>query len=100
MAKSFTIKFTKPAYRHLEAFRRFDRNKILDEIKAQLTHNPDEETRNKKLLRDNPLADWEFRIQPFRVFYDIDQVSQSVRILAVGIKKREKLFVGGEEIVL
>ncbi|MCK4388736.1 MAG: type II toxin-antitoxin system RelE/ParE family toxin [Desulfobacterales bacterium] len=100
MVKSFTIKFTKPAYRHLEAFRRFDRNRILDEIKEQLTHNPDEETRNKKLLRDNPLADWELRIHPFRVFYDIDQVSQRVRILAVGVKKREKLFIGGEEIVL
>jgi hypothetical protein len=28
-----------------------------------------------------------------REFYDIDQVSQRIRILAVGIKKREKLSI-------
>jgi hypothetical protein len=35
---SFTIEFTKSAYRHLETFRRFDRNRILDSIKEQLTY--------------------------------------------------------------
>ncbi|MBS1259554.1 MAG: hypothetical protein MAG551_02626 [Candidatus Scalindua arabica] len=38
--KTYAIKFGKSAYRHLEAFRRFDRNKILDGIKDQLTYKP------------------------------------------------------------
>ncbi len=97
---SFTVKFTKPAYRHLKAFRRYDRNRILDGIKEQLIHKPQEETRNKKLLRQNPLADWELRIQPYRVFYDVDETQRVVRILAVGIKERNKLIIGGEEVTL
>lgn len=68
MGNAFTIDLTKTACRHLETFRRFDRNRILDAIKEQLTVRPAEETRNKKVLRDNPVADWELRIQPFRVF--------------------------------
>jgi len=100
MANSFRIEFKKPAYLHLEAFRRFDRNRILDEIKEQLTYNPDEETRNKKILRENPIADWELRIHPFRVFYETDPTSRRVRILAIGIKELDKLFIGGEEIML
>jgi hypothetical protein len=31
-----------------------------------------EETRNRKPLRDNPLADWELRVGRFRVFYEVD----------------------------
>jgi mRNA-degrading endonuclease RelE of RelBE toxin-antitoxin system len=100
MNKAFRIEFTKTAYLHLEAFRRFDRNRILDEIKEQLTHNPDKETRNKNMLRENPISDWELRIQPFRVFYETDPRSRRVRILAIGIKERDKLFIGGEEITL
>ena len=96
----YEIKFSKPAYGHLDAFRRFDRNRILDSIKDQLTYLPQEKTRNKKLLRENPLADWELRIDPYRVFYDIDENKRIVRILAIGIKEREKIIIGGEEIIL
>ncbi len=98
--KLYTIKFGKSAYRQLEAFRRFDRNKILDGIKDQLTHAPKEKTRNKKLLRENPLADWELRVGLYRIFYDIDETNKIVRILAIGIKDREKIIIEGEEIIL
>jgi hypothetical protein len=36
----------------------------------------------------------------FHVFYDIDQESRAVRILAIGEKRGQHLFVGGEEIEL
>lgn len=97
---SYEIKFSKPAYRHLETFRRFDRNRILDNIKKQLIYRPNEETRNKKLLRKNPMADWELRVDPYRVFYDIDETKSIVRILAIGIKDREKIIIDGEEIII
>lgn len=96
----FTIEFTKSAYRHLEVFKRFDRNKILDSIKEQLTYAPEEETRNKKFLRPNPLADWELRIGSYRVFYDIDETDKIVRILAVGRKEHNTLTIEGEEVIL
>lgn len=98
--KLYAIKFGKSAYRHLEALRRFDRNKILDGIKEQLTYAPKEKTRNKKLLRENPLADWELRVGLYRIFYDIDETNKIVRILAIGIKDRERIIIEGEEIIL
>ena len=57
-------------------------------------------SRNSKLLRDNPLADWELRIGKFRVFYDVDSDEPTVRIVAVGHKEHNTLFIGGEEIKL
>ncbi len=89
---------TRTAHRHLAAFRRYDRNRILDGIKDQLAHQPDQETRNKKELRDNPISDWELRIDPFRVLYEVDEAGRLVTIVGVGIKEREKLIVDGEEI--
>ena len=60
----------------------------------------EEETRNRKLLRDNPVADWELRVGEFRVFYEVDVDEHRVRIVAVGHKEHNRLFIGGEEIEL
>ncbi|MEK8021711.1 MAG: hypothetical protein VSS75_032960 [Candidatus Parabeggiatoa sp.] len=40
MSTMFTLELTQSAYRHLEAFKLFDRNQILDGIKAQLSYQP------------------------------------------------------------
>ena len=96
----FTVEFTGKALRHLEGFRKFDQNIILDGIKAQLPFEPLRETRNTKPLRPNPLADWELRIRQHRVFYDVDEGEARVRVIAVGYKEHNKLFIGGEEFEL
>jgi hypothetical protein len=36
----------------------------------------------------------------FRVFYEIDRESRKVYILAIGVKERNRLFIGGEEVEL
>ncbi len=36
----------------------------------------------------------------FRVFYEIDHEAHAVYILAVGVKQRNRLLIGGEEIAL
>ena len=97
---TFSVAFTEKALGHLESFRRFERNIILDAIKAQLPHQPLQETQNRKLLRANPLADWELRVQDFRVFYEVDPENHVVRIIAIGHKQHNTLFIGGEEIQL
>jgi hypothetical protein len=33
----------------------------------------------------------------FRVFYQVNQEGHEVRILAVGVKDRNRLLIGGEE---
>jgi hypothetical protein len=71
-------------------------------IKEQLTFTPTDETRNRKPL-DQPApldASWELRCGPdnrFRVFYDVDAESQQVHVLAIGMKDRDRLLIGGEE---
>ncbi|MBC7819869.1 MAG: addiction module toxin RelE [Planctomycetaceae bacterium] len=69
----------------------------------QLTFEPHRETRNRKPLRvPAPFdAGWELRFGPdnrFRVLYDIDGANHVVNVLAFGIKDRNRLLIGGEEV--
>jgi len=75
------------------------------EIEKQLSYEPNTETRNKKPLKRPAIfaAKWEIRLGPgnrFRVFYSINEENHQVHILALGEKKDNRLFVGGEEIDL
>jgi mRNA-degrading endonuclease RelE of RelBE toxin-antitoxin system len=48
-------------------------------------------------------ATWELRFGPnnrFRVFYEVDNDEHTVQVLAIGIKERNRLFIGGEEFEL
>jgi mRNA-degrading endonuclease RelE of RelBE toxin-antitoxin system len=98
VASQYTIDVTRTAYGHLAALKRYDRNRILDGIKEQLSHQPEQETRNKKRLRDNPISDWELRIDPFRILYEVDETNQCVTVVGVGVKERDRLIIGGEEV--
>ena len=45
---------------------------------------------------------WELRCGPdnrFRIFYRIEEDPARVRILAIGLKIRAKLYIGGKEFV-
>ena len=77
------------------AFRKHERNHIVDGIQEQLSHQPDVETRNRKRLRVNELAEWELRLDPFRVFYTINHTIQLVSVIAVGRKVGNRLFIRG-----
>jgi mRNA-degrading endonuclease RelE of RelBE toxin-antitoxin system len=65
-------------------------------VRSPITHQPIAITRNRKKLRPNQLAEWELRIVPFRVFYDIDANNSIVKIVAVGYKQGNTLFIHGE----
>ena len=59
------------------------------------------ETRNRKLMRPNPLAPWELRIGSLRVYYDVEEEPEPlVSIRAVGIKDRNRVRIGKEVIEL
>jgi hypothetical protein len=75
---------------------------IRREIERQLTYQPELETKNRiPLLRASTLGSaWELRFGPenrFRVFYRTEAELRQVYILAVGMKVKERLFVGGKE---
>jgi len=71
-------------------------------IEDQLTYEPGVETNNRKPL-DRPVtfgARWELRFGPnnyFRVYYQIREPEREVLILAIGVKERERVRIGGEE---
>jgi mRNA-degrading endonuclease RelE of RelBE toxin-antitoxin system len=88
----FTLEFSEMVAEHLRELRAFDRKQILDQIDAQLTHQPTEETRNKKRLvglippweHVGPV--WELRIGEFRVFYDVYEEELRVVVRAIRLE--------------
>jgi hypothetical protein len=104
MAKrpEFTLSFAPQAIEHLAVIESKYHGLLRRTIHEQLTYTPTEETRNRKPL-DQPApfgASWELRCgldNRFRFFYDVDSASREVQVLAVGVKKRNRLVIGGEK---
>jgi mRNA-degrading endonuclease RelE of RelBE toxin-antitoxin system len=97
---AFAIILTKSALADLGDFRKFDQQRLRDAVGEQLTVQPLQETRNRKHLRPNELAEWELRVGEFRVFYDVDETEERVKVVAVGYKEGNKLFIRGKEFKL
>ncbi|MFZ2360180.1 MAG: hypothetical protein WA040_12630 [Anaerolineae bacterium] len=93
----FEITLTPSAFDDLYWFRMTDRRIILDGIEEQLSHQPHIVTRNRKRLRPTRVAEWELRIDKFRVFYDLSIVEQWVEVKMVGHKLGNRLVVRGQE---
>ena len=93
----YEIEYTGEARDDLNSFRKFEQKYLLDQIDAQLQREPNVEARNRKKLRPNAVAEWELRVDRFRVFYDVQEMVKIVKIEAIGYKRRNKLFIHGEE---
>jgi mRNA-degrading endonuclease RelE of RelBE toxin-antitoxin system len=101
----FTLIFAPETLEHLDTIERKHHGLIRETIHEQLCYTPQRKTRNRKPLEQpTPFgATWELRFGPkncFRVFYEIDTATQSVSVLAVGLKKGNRLFIGRKEIEL
>ena len=104
MAKrpKFRLSFAPEAIEHLDLIESKYHGLLRRMINEQLMHTPMEETRNRKPL-DQPApfgASWELRCGPdnrFRIFYEVDATAHEVQILAIGVKERNRLLIGGEE---
>lgn len=103
--QAFSLIYAPIIKSHLRAIDRKYPPQIGSTIKKQLEFNPDVRTRNRKPLKQPTDfgATWELRFGPhnqFRVFYDIKKKSHEVHILAIGIKKRNRLLIGRKEVKL
>src|ERR1700736_3664417 len=104
MAKrpKFMLSFAPPAIEHLDLVDSKYHGLLRRTIKEQLTHTPANETRNRKPL-DQPApfeASCELRCGPdnrFRVFFDVVSEAHALQVLAIGVKDRGRLLIGGEE---
>ncbi|GAB4503736.1 MAG: hypothetical protein Fur0043_07280 [Anaerolineales bacterium] len=93
----YEIRYTSEAMADLAALRKFDSETILDQIDAYLKYEPNIETRNRKRLSPNEVADWELRLGRYRVFYDIEEDVTTVAVQAVGIKIGSQLYIRNEK---
>jgi mRNA-degrading endonuclease RelE of RelBE toxin-antitoxin system len=78
---------------------------IKEAIEDNLLYEPDRQSRNRKPLSRPTTwgARWELRCgddNEFRIFYSVYPQLGEVHILAVGIKIRERLLIGGKEVEL
>ncbi|MGD9853429.1 MAG: type II toxin-antitoxin system RelE/ParE family toxin [Planctomycetaceae bacterium] len=94
----YLVIYTYDAREHLSSLTAAQRSLVFDRIDQQLAHQPNVPTRNRKLLRPNPIATWELRIGELRVFYDLYETDGRVEIVAVGVKKHGILTIAGEKV--
>jgi hypothetical protein len=87
------------ALEHLQLMTAFQRALIMKTMQNQLRNEPSVETRNRKRMRPNPIAEWELRIRDFRVYYVVEEDPEPiVRIRGIGTKIRDQVWLGGEEV--
>lgn len=94
----YRIEVTEEAKSDLYYYTAFERKIVTNEIRVQLIQQPLIETKNKKKLRDNPIAPWELRSGKYRIFYEVDETSRKVAIVAVGHKEHNVLLIRGKEV--
>ena len=101
----FTLSYDPATKEQLRAIEPKYHSLIRAVIEEQLLFQPETETRNRKPL-EQPApfeATWELRFgsdNRFRVLCGVDRKRREVQIQAIGVKKGNRLFVGGEEVEL
>ena len=66
---------------------------VVDTVEEQLRHEPTVPIRQRKILRENPLATWELRVGDFRVLYNVDSGRRLVLVVAIGVKVHNALLI-------
>ncbi len=86
---AYKIELMRSAASELRVIRAYDRRRIIDEMEAQLPHQPAVETRNRKRLAgvsptfEHVAPVWELRVQDYRIYYDVDSDAKTVYVRAV-----------------
>lgn len=99
----YTIVYADDVKQHLQAIDAKYHSLIRSHTEEQLRYQPAEETKNRKPLQRAMTAgaEWELRFGPgsrFRVFYSVDDDRYQVNVVAIGVKERNRLTIGGEGI--
>jgi hypothetical protein len=101
----FALTYDPEVEQHPRNIERKHHSLIRKAIDEQLQFEPQTETRNRKPLQQPAAfaATWELGFGPanqFRVLYAVDSERREVQILAISVKDRNRLIVGGEEVEL
>ncbi len=101
----FTLDYAPEVYEHMKSIERKYHRLIADTIKEQLSRVPEVKTKNRKPLEEPTSfgATWELHFGPknsFRVFYEVEREETTVKVLAIGVKEGNRLFIAGQELEL
>lgn len=98
---AYRILYARPTEQHFAHLSRPQQKALLDAIDLQLTYQPTVQTKNRKRMRPNPLATWELRVGKLRAYYEVLTTPEAtILIVAVGIKERNAVQIGGEVVTL
>ena len=99
---AYEILFADETDEHLAALTAGQKAAVFEAIARQLPHEPTRKTRNRKPMDPDKrsfITPWELRAGNLRVYYAVeDQPSPTVVIVAVGVKVRERLLIGGKDV--
>jgi mRNA-degrading endonuclease RelE of RelBE toxin-antitoxin system len=66
-----------------------DASRLRNSIEARLRHEPTRRDTNRKPTAEGAAAAWELRVQPYRVYYEVDEDAGEVTVAAIWRKPRE-----------
>jgi mRNA-degrading endonuclease RelE of RelBE toxin-antitoxin system len=94
------VVFSPAAVRQFKRLPAAARRLLKEVIRERLAEqDPTEETRNRfRLRRISEYADYELRVEPWRVFYRVQE--ETVTVELIGLKKGNVLLIGGKEFKL
>jgi mRNA interferase RelE/StbE len=95
----FRVTLTPSAEADLDYLKRYEQRVIVEAVQRYLRNDADVESHHRKQLRVNPLAPWELRLGKYRVFYELLDVT-TVKIVAIGYKEHNDLFIRGRRVQL
>ena len=94
------VVFSEEALRQFSRLGKADRAFLKEGIRKHLAlADPAQRSRNKfRLRRASPFAEFELRLDPWRVFYGLAE--DRVKVTLVGEKRGNLLLIGGGEFIL
>jgi len=103
--RPFRILYAPVVSEHLRVIPRKHHGLIKEAIEVHLAGEPDRESTSRRLLSPTTEleAEWELRSGPKnkdRVFYGVDATLRIVHIVAIGVKRGNRLMIGRDEVKL
>lgn len=91
----YEIELTPIALEDLHYFKKYEQNIILDAIRTQLPYEPTVETTNRFRRQPQEISEWELRVGVYRVFYNVEEMIEIVRIEGIGEKPNNTILFRG-----
>jgi mRNA-degrading endonuclease RelE of RelBE toxin-antitoxin system len=84
VAEPYAVHYTEEAVADFDRIRKFDRTRIVHAILRHLAHEPRRESRSRIKRMVLPFwSQYRLRVDEFRVYYDVDDVTRRVNVLRI-----------------